>query len=286
MLDGHSWQIRYGDGSAANGQVYLDKVSVGDLTFPKQAIEAAAKVSTTFSNDPAIDGLLGLAFSKINTIKPTKQNTWFENIKPKLAAPVFTSTLKREAIGAYDFGYLDKAKYKGEITWIDVKGRGGFWDFEATGFQVGSGPMRSAKWSSIADTGYATLSHPARFSKVSTKQFIRSSLWYAPKAIVEEYYSAVGIKPPLPANGVITFPCNTKLPDLTLILGGKKITVPGINMNYQKVGSANQPKCVGGLAVSSPNMPMNIAGDVFLKNLFVAFEHPVRGQPRLGFAQT
>jgi len=38
---------------------------------------------------------MGLAFSKINAVKPQVQLTWFDNVKSKLAAPVFTSALKR-----------------------------------------------------------------------------------------------------------------------------------------------------------------------------------------------
>jgi hypothetical protein len=42
---------------------------------------------------------------------------------------------------------------------------------------------------------------------------------------------------------------------------------------------------MGGLQEATNGMPA-IAGDVFLKGLFVAFESPVGGQERLGFART
>jgi hypothetical protein len=51
-------------------------------------------------------------------------------------------------------------------------------------------------------------------------------------------------------------------------------------MNYQKTVSG----CFGGIQPSGAGLP-NIAGDVFLKNLFVAFEHETGKSPRLGFAQ-
>jgi aspergillopepsin I len=153
QLQGHSWQIKYGDGSGANGQVYIDKVSIGNLVVPNQAVEAAVSVSGTFSRDPNNDGLLGMAFSKLNTIKPKGQLTWFDNIKPKLAKQVFTCSLKRQAVGSYDFGYLDKAKYKGEIIWVNVKGSRGFWDFTISGFSV-SGSETGGEFNAIADTGY------------------------------------------------------------------------------------------------------------------------------------
>lgn len=100
QLQGHTWKIRYGDGSGANGQVYLDKVGIGAISYPNQAIGAAAKVSTSFARDQYVDGLMGLAFSKINAVRPKAQLTWFDNIKPKLAAPVFTCALKRYQVGS------------------------------------------------------------------------------------------------------------------------------------------------------------------------------------------
>jgi aspergillopepsin I len=145
--------IKYGDQSGANGKVYLDKVAVGNLVVPNQAVEAAVSVSGTFTRDPNNDGLLGMAFSRLNTVKPKGQLTWFDNIKPKLASPVFTCSLKRQATGSYDFGYLDKAKYKGDIIWTPIKGARGFWDFTITGFSVG-GVVVPGEINAIADTGY------------------------------------------------------------------------------------------------------------------------------------
>jgi aspergillopepsin I len=86
--------------------------------------------------------------------------------------------------------------------------------------------------------------------------------------------------------GGFTFPCDSKLPDLTIMMGeGKNVTVPGINMNYQSISATT---CYGGLQrsdVGGPKDELHIAGGTFLKNLFVAFEHPLGGNARLGFAR-
>jgi hypothetical protein len=86
---------------SANGEVYIDRVGVGSISYPSQAIGAAAKVSTTFARDQVVDGLMGLAFSKINAVMPKPQLTWFDNVKPKLAAPVFTCALKRRQVSIF-----------------------------------------------------------------------------------------------------------------------------------------------------------------------------------------
>jgi aspergillopepsin I len=247
--------------SGASGRVYLDKVTIGDLAVPNQAVEAATSVSRTFTRDNMNDGLIGLAFSKLNTIKPTSQKTWFDNIRPQLAAPVFTCTLKRRAVGTYDFGYIDKGKYRGEIMWAPIGGAKGFWDFTTTAFQVGSGPVQQYNVSAIADTG--------------------TSLWYMPRTVVDAYWESVTGAAYNQLQGGWVFPCSGQLPDISLTVApGSKVTVPGANMNYQQISITT---CFGGLQ-RNDRMPFSIFGDTFLKGLFVVFEAPNEGVARIGFA--
>lgn len=92
-LSGATWSISYGDGSSSSGIVYTDKVAVGGVTVASQAVEVAQKVSSSFTSEAQIDGLLGLAFDSLNTVSPTAQKTWFTNAKASLDSPVFTASL-------------------------------------------------------------------------------------------------------------------------------------------------------------------------------------------------
>lgn len=93
-LSGASWSIQYGDGSGASGDVYTDVVNIGGVEFKGQAVEAASKISTQFTQDTNNDGLVGLAFSSINTVTPKQQKTFFDNVKSTLGAPLFAADLR------------------------------------------------------------------------------------------------------------------------------------------------------------------------------------------------
>jgi aspergillopepsin I len=96
LLDGHSWSITYGDGSGSRGNVYTDNVTVGGLMVERQAIECAQQVSSSFTSEAHIDGLVGLGFSSLNTVSPKSQLTFFDNAKGGLDSPVFTADLKHK----------------------------------------------------------------------------------------------------------------------------------------------------------------------------------------------
>lgn len=264
LMSGSTFNIGYGDGSGASGIVYQDKVVIGSATATSQAVEAATSVSSSFTSDTNSDGLLGLAFSTINTVSPTQQTTFFDTVKSSLALPLFTADLQKQAAGSYDFGFIDTTKYHGSITYAAVNTRYGFWEFTAQGYAVGSNPAITTSIDAIVDTG--------------------TTLMYLPSAIVNAYYRQTRTAQNSNAYGGWVFPCSMTLPNFTIVIGGQKFVVPGSYMNYGPVyyNSNGQGTCFGGLQ-SSSGMGINILGDIFIKSQFIVFSHPSSG-PQLGFA--
>ncbi|KAG8419602.1 hypothetical protein J3458_004458 [Metarhizium acridum] len=259
-MQGATFNISYGDGSGAVGNVGTDVVDVGGASFPNQTVQLATRVSASFAQDRDNDGLMGLAFSKINTVKPVRQATFFDNVKDSLAEPVFTADLRKSARGSYAFGSIDESKFKGPMAWIPVNSSQGFWQFSSEKFAVNGGQPQASTpgGQAIADTG--------------------TSLMLADPVVVEAYYSQVEGAQNNRQQGGVTFPCNAKLPDLDVDIGGVYMAkVLGTDMVFAEVGNG---ECFGGLQ-ASPAPKFAIYGDIFFKSQFVAFNG---GNASLGMA--
>ncbi|KAJ5670410.1 aspergillopepsin A-like aspartic endopeptidase [Penicillium maclennaniae] len=262
-----SFEISYGDNSWAKGTVCRDTVSIGGATITNQAIGLPSTVSASFVSDTNSNGLLGLGFSSMNTFKPGPQKTFFDNIAPNLEEPVFTSLLRSDGVGEYEFGKIDSSKYTGSLVNVSVDSSNGYWQFESAFFGVGGGSLQTLTGSvttAIADTG--------------------TSLMLVPTQMLEAYYGSVTNAQHSSSVGGYVFPCNQDLPNLTIALGDKyQATIPGSFINFDEIGTnttTGEKVCYGGVQ-SSSGSSMMIFGDVFLKALFVVFDQ--RG-PSIAFA--
>lgn len=260
VMNGQTFAITYGDGSSATGKVYADKVTVGGVTATSQAVEAATSVSDFLLEDPDLDGILGLAFSNVNQVKPSQQKTFFDSVKSSLASKLFTVTLKKGAAGSYDFGYIDNTKYTGKITYTSVNSGSGLWQFGVTGYSLGSGKTASKSFQAIADTA--------------------TTLLYLPDDVVAAYYKQVKGAQFSSTQGAWVFPCSATLPSFSAVIGGAKATVPGSYLNYAPLDGTT---CFGGIQ-SDSGIGFSIFGSMFLKSQFVVFDQ-TKSNPRLGFAQ-
>ncbi|KAI0906979.1 aspartic peptidase domain-containing protein [Ustulina deusta] len=252
-VSGATWSISYGDGSSSSGTVYHDVVDVGGVSFDSQAVESASKVSDQFAQDSNNDGLLGLAFSTLNTVSPDQEKTFFDNIIDNLDVAAWTADLKYHTAGSYDFGVIDDSKYTGSISYVDVDSSQGFWDFTAD--------INGESVDGIADTG--------------------TTLALFPSSVVSAYYEQVDSAEEDQQQGGYVFPCDANLPDLTFTPGDAEITIPGQYINYAPADESGST-CFGGIQ-SSEGVGINIYGDIALKAAFVVFDKST-GSPRLGWA--
>ncbi|KAL1969687.1 hypothetical protein VTN77DRAFT_8240 [Rasamsonia byssochlamydoides] len=266
QLEGFTFNISYGDGSSASGNVGTDTVNIGGAIVEKQAVELATEVSESFIEDTSSNGLVGLAFSKLNTVQPQQQKTFFDNIASSLDEPVMTASLKAGGVGTYEFGTIDQSKFTGQLVNISVDNSNGFWQFNSAQFAVGNGPLQNIRLAptAIADTG--------------------TSLMLVSPEVAEAYYEQVeGAIFANQAGGFI-FPCNAELPTLSIAVGDANLaTVPASVLSFSEIGTNTtngQTLCFGGIQSNQGN-EFQIFGDVFLKSMFVVFDQ--RG-PSLGLA--
>lgn len=245
---------------------------VGGVTATSQAVEAATSVSAQFSQDKDNDGLLGLAFSSINTVQPQQQTTFFDTVKSTLAKKLFTCDLKAGEAGSYDFGYIDSSKYKGSISYVPVSTANGFWEFTAGSWSTGASGNSSNSTGSINASGNIG----------SAIADTGTTLLYLPSNVASAYYRKVEGAQMNQQQGGYVFPCSADVPDFNVVIGGKTLTVPGKYINYAPIDQTGQ-QCFGGIQPNT-GIGFTIFGDIFLKAMFVVFDEST-GSPRLGFAE-
>jgi aspergillopepsin I len=274
ILTGGRWVITYGDGSGATGSVVTDTVNVGSIQVKNQAVELAERVSGTFIMDKT-DGLLGLAFQKINQIKPDPQKTFFENALPQLSNPVFTVHLKQGAAGSFDFGYIDKAKYIAPLHYEKIDPSNGFWEFDSSSATVNGRTITVPEGRAIIDTG--------------------TTLLLAADNIVEAYYKEVELAEENYEAGGWVFPCDAKLPKFSIAVGKYQAQIPGEHIKFAPVGEMvsmltgkTKQVCMGALQ-TAPMIPAGdnryIYGDIILKSHFVVFDYGADDKsPRMAIA--
>lgn len=315
-LTGATWSISYGDGSSSSGVVFNDVVSVGGVSVASQAVEAAQTVSSSFTADSNNDGLLGLAFSTLNTVSPTAQTTFFDGAKSDLDQQLFTVDLKHDAPGTYNFGWIDTSLFTGSIAYTDVDSSQGFWTFTASGYSVGNsttstttaaatttttkknnkdvgsffgGPRRrDPKHKNSGGTGTGTSTGNSNTGSTTTTSTsitgiadTGTTLALLPSAVCKQYYAQVTDATLSASIGGYVFPCTATLPDFSYTVAGNTITIPGDFINYSPIDTAGT-SCYGGIQPDT-SIGFSIFGDVALKAAFVVFSDNGT-TPQLGFA--
>lgn len=221
-MTGSTFDITYGDASFSRGTVGTDTVDIGGITATAQAIGLPTQVSASFAQDTLSDGLVGLAFSTLNTIQPQQQKTFFANVMNDLAQPLFTANFKKNAAGSYEFGNIDTTSFKGALANVSIDSSNGFWQFNQKSFSIGNGAVQANNGSgtAIADTG--------------------TTLMLVDDAIVNAYYSEVAGAQFDANSGGVVFPCDSAQPDLNVAFNDQMVTIPGTFNNFTEIGTDTQ----------------------------------------------
>ncbi|KAF6844883.1 aspartic endopeptidase [Colletotrichum musicola] len=273
-LDDRTWKISYGDGSSASGDCGTDNLVLGGLTVEGQVIELAQQLAPQFSQG-AGDGLLGLAFSSINTVHRDgsfrdPQKTPVDNMIAQKNIPqgaeLFTCALHSERDEGkprsfYTFGWIDTdlVKESGEeIHWADIDSSSGFWMFASENMSVNGKAVGKGGNKAIADTG--------------------TTLALVSDDVCEALYAAIpGSKYDEQSQGYV-FPTSTKiddLPEFKVAVGDKQFVIQKEDLAFAPAGDGFW---YGGVQSRGSN-EFDILGDAFLKSIYAIWD---QGNTRFG----
>ncbi|KAJ7057706.1 acid protease [Mycena amicta] len=258
---GATWNISYGDGSSASGNVYLDTVTIGGVSIPKQAVELAQKLSAQFAQGEGSDGLLGLAWPAINTVSPQPVKTPVQNMMDQglISQPLFTVKLDRgDNAGFYSFGEIDESVTANPITYTPVDSSEGFWMVPSASYTLNGKTIQRAGNTAILDTGTTlalvdddTVS--AIYAKIKGAKFDQNQ-------------------------GGWMYPSTSAVPNLAFAIGDTLYTLNAADFAF---GDAEGGYVFGGVQSRGSN-PFDILGDIFLKSVYVVFN---QGESTVGLAQ-
>ena len=245
-----------------------DNVTIGGLVVNNQAVELAQQLSSEFQSG-AGDGLLGLAWGNVNTVKPHAVQTPVENMIAQKDIPaaqeLFTAKLTSSKSGAdafYTFGYIDQATLAGQTPhYTAIDNSQGFWQFPSTTAKVAGKTVRRARNTSIADTG--------------------TTLCLVDDNFCQDVYGAIRGAKYDDSNQGWVFPSSvteSQLPVVQVDVGGQLFTINKENLGFADAGNGYM---YGGIQ-SRGDMTFDIYGDVFLKSVYAIFDV---GNKRFGCVQ-
>ncbi|KAI0941195.1 hypothetical protein AcV7_002831 [Taiwanofungus camphoratus] len=247
-----TWEISYGDGSSASGDVFTDNVTVAGITIPNQAVEVARHLSSAFLQDGGNDGLLGLAWPSLNTVQPHTVATPVENMinKGLITVPVFTVKLGhgRHEPSFYSFGFIDENVTKHRIHYTTVDSSQGFWQVSSRGWMLNGHQHSRHGNTAILDTG--------------------TSLCLVHDDVVEAIYGAIHGASYHYKHGGWVYPAGAHVPDVAFAVGNHLYNIHPKDFAF---GDADNGYKLGGIQ-SRGDLDYDIFGDVFLKSVYVVFD--------------
>ncbi|KAG2075790.1 acid protease [Suillus decipiens] len=251
---GQTFTVEYSDGSMATGNLYNDTVLLAGFQATAQTFGVASLYSYGFSSENfGADGLMGMAFKSVSEFGA---DSVFQTLVSQGAVPESVFAFKLASSGSELYvGGVNSALYRGPFTYIPVT-QTGYW--QVTGDAIGiDGKNIVNTFSAIVDTG--------------------TTLILGDTSYVSQLYAVINATEV--GGGVYSLPCDA-MPNVTITLGGKSIALSAETFNFGTYGSSGNT-CLGGIAGSEGLGDLWILGDVFLRNVYTAFDV---GKLSVGFA--
>ncbi|KAF8330388.1 Asp-domain-containing protein [Cantharellus anzutake] len=248
----------YFDGSFASGQLYNDTVTVAGLTAEHQTFGSATSYSPQFKVRPT-DGLLGLAWPAASAFNATPFfNTLIQ--QGTVSQGVFALYLS-ESGSELRLGGTDESLFSGPLQWNSVTQQK-FWRINLDGINVG-GTKVVGGLSSFIDSGTTLIVGDPH----TVAQFYRGIPGSHIFDIIDEtvYYS---------------YPCSPD-PQVSFTFNGTSYPIASKYFNVGNVVFNESSVCIGGI-VGHPGGDVWILGDVFMRNVYTAFDFD---HSRVGFAK-
>ncbi|TKR87244.1 hypothetical protein L596_011674 [Steinernema carpocapsae] len=259
--DGTPFSIQYGSGSC-DGKLGVDTLTFGGLTYATQKFGVSDDIADVFGYQP-VDGILGLgwpALAEDNVVPP------MQNVLNQLDQPLFTVWMDRHVKqthggngGLITYGAVDTQNCDSQVNYVPLTSLT-YWQFAQDGIQVGSYKYNRQD-QVISDTG--------------------TSYLYMPTEVMESVANELGAQLDWDSDSY-TVDCNGKYPDVNLIIGGHKHTIPSVEYVLD-LGLGNG-KCTLAMAGQDTGGygPSWILGDTFIRSFCQVYDI---GGKRIGFAK-
>jgi len=253
------FQLKYGLGTAVNGDRYTDNVTIAGLTADPQTFGSvtsytAQKIHGTHDTD----GLLGLALPLVSELRvnPLIESLYLQD---KITSMTFSLNL---ASGAEIYiGGANRMLYKGDIAYTRVI-NSGLWQVTMDDLRVNGNPILK--------------NVPAIFDTGANYIF---GVWDQ----VSELYGHIGGQLDDQGNyGLYSLPCDS-FPTMSFTFGGKTFQIPPELLNLGRV-SRDIPFCRSAILGRRTYRFWSI-GIPFLQSVYSVFDYSTELQARVGFAE-
>jgi hypothetical protein len=259
QANGTIFEIMYGSGPVSGYQSF-DKITWGGFEVSDQEfaeVTDASGLGAAYKLGK-FDGILGLAFPilSVNSATPAFQNTVSQGLIDNAEFSFYLGNCMTDK-GELLLGGTDPELYEGEFNYVPLSSAT-YWEIELGGFTT-DGVTYGAGDKAIVDSGTSLLTGPSKD--------------------VEEIAKAIGAKPFVNGEYMVSCEKMDTLPDFTFTVGGQDYVLTA--KDYLIPDGDMCLLGMIGLDVPRPNGPLWIMGDIFMRKYYTVFDV---ANERVGFA--